>query len=89
MTGLFSPSTARAAGSFARVGPGEKWKYISDEMQKKTKEDMSITMPNTLTLKLPYPLRHLPPEIKVRCGRFDAESKTWSFPDNARRSGGN
>jgi hypothetical protein len=39
-------------------------------------------MNNTLTLKLPYPLRHLLPEIKARGGRFDAASKTWSLPDN-------
>ena len=40
-------------------------------------------MNNTLTLKLPYPFRHLLPEIKSRGGRFDSATKTWSLPDNA------
>jgi len=40
-------------------------------------------MPNTLTLKLPYPFRHLLGEIKSLGGRFDSATKTWSLPDNA------
>ncbi len=29
-----------------------------------------MTNTHNLTVKLPYPLRHLPPEIKARCGHF-------------------
>ena len=39
--------------------------------------------PNSLTIKLPYPMRHLSPEIKSRGGRFDSATKSWSLPDNA------
>ncbi len=42
-----------------------------------------MTNTNTLIIKLPYPFRHLLPEIKSRGGRFDSATKTWSLPDNA------
>jgi|ERR1700677_2963227 len=38
-------------------------------------------MQTTITFKLPYPFRHLLPEIKARGGRFDSMSKTWSLED--------
>jgi hypothetical protein len=46
----------------------------------KPKETMSNTQ-NTLIVKLPYPLRHLLPEIKSRGGRFDSATKTWALSD--------
>ncbi len=47
-------------------------------------------MQNTITIKLPYPFRHLLPEIKSRGGRFDSATKTWSLadtPDNRALAG--
>jgi hypothetical protein len=38
---------------------------------------------NTFIVKLPYPFRHLLPEIKSRGGRFDSATKTWSLLDTA------
>ena len=85
---VFSPLLRESRWLFARVGPREKGKNAFQVGCRKTKYKF-LTMSNTLTFRLPYPLRHLTTEIKSRGGRFDAESKTWSFLDNARRSGGN
>jgi hypothetical protein len=48
--------------------------------QNRKTEPMQTTA-NTITIRVPFALRHMLPDIKAAGGRFDSQSKTWTLPD--------